>query len=472
MSNFDFDNEPEDQINILELVEKYEQATKGASIPFFEQEDYEVLVEYYQAKGQLDYAMDVAEKSLIQYPYSAVLLLKKAQILFDLKQLFPALELLDVAAIYDSSEIGIPLLRAEIYTFQSKYKEAVALLQDLLSTTTEREELSDIYLQLCDVYEDWEKYHEVYDCLIACLQIDTQNEEALSRFNYCVEITEKFADSIPFHQHLIDIDPYNEFAWYNLACAYRGMKEYEKSINAFEYVLAINDDADYVYQDMADLHYKNGAFQKALDVLKDMTETFEPDDEIYFLQGKCHEALGNMKMARYCFKKAVRDNPSLSDAYFRIGETYKQEGLWEQAYKSFQKANELEKEQYEFCLAMAEAALEIGENDVALDACESAIDIFVKRYEAYFILAKVMALNGDTNSARQVLLTGAEVCKTSIELNYGICAVAFMEDKLKEGEVLLRLLLEEDYNKHVILFDFNEDLKEQQLIQRILAEYH
>jgi tetratricopeptide (TPR) repeat protein len=223
---------------------------------------------------------------------------------------------------------------------------------------------------------------------------------------------------------------------------------------------------------MADLHYKNGAFQKALDVLKDMTETFEPDDEIYFLQGKCHEALGNMKMARYCFKKAVRDNPSLSDAYFRIGETYKQEGLWEQAYKSFQKANELEKEQYEFCLAMAEAALEIGENDVALDACESAIDIFVKRYEAYFILAKVMALNGDTNSARQVLLTGAEVCKTSIELNYGICAVAFMEDKLKEGEVLLRLLLEEDYNKHVILFDFNEDLKEQQLIQRILAEYH
>ncbi len=41
-------------------------------------------------------------------------------------------------------------------------------------------------------------------------------------------------------------------------------------------------------------------------------------------------------------------------------------------------------------LAMAEAALEIGETEVAIDACETAIDIFVKRHEAYFILSKIM----------------------------------------------------------------------------------
>lgn len=471
MSNYDYDENPDDQVNITELVERYERFTKGESTPFFEQEDYEILIEYYQVKGQLDYAMDVVEKALQQYPYSAVLLLKKAQIYFDLKQLSFALQTLDVAEIYDSTEVGIPLLRAEIFAFQSRYQEAVELLQGLIETA-EQDDLPDIYLQLCDVYEDWEKYNEVYDCLIACLQLDSNNEEALSRFNYCVEITEKFKDSISIHKHLIDENPYNEFAWYNLACAYRGINEYEKAINAFEYVLAINEDADYVYQDIAELHYKNGAYQKALDVLKDMCEAFEADDEIYFLQGKCHEALGNIKMARYCYKKAVRDNPSLSEAYFRIGETYKQEGLWGQAYKSFQKANELEKEQYEFCLAMAEAALEIGETDVALDACETAVDIFVKRYEAYFILAKVMTSSGDTNSARAVLMTGIEVCKTNIELSYAVCAIAFIEDKLKEGETLLRMLLEENYDLHEVMFDFYEELKDHALIQQILAEYN
>jgi tetratricopeptide (TPR) repeat protein len=189
-------------------------------------------------------------------------------------------------------------------------------------------------------------------------------------------------------------------------------------------------------------------------------------------KGKCHEALGDMKMARYCYRKAVHDNPSLSDAYFRIGESYKHEGLWEQAYKSFQKANELEKEQYEFCLAMAEAAMEISETEVAIDACETAIDIFVKRYEAYFILAKLMALNSDTETAREILIKGAEVCKTTIELNYAICAIAFMENKPKEGEVLLRMLLEENFGAHQTLFDFSEELRENVTIGNILAEYN
>ena len=469
MSNFDFDND--NNINVAELIAQFEQSVKNDHTPFFDQDDFEAIVEYYEEKGQFEQAMLAVEKSLQQYPYSSILLIKKAQVYFELKQLNLALEILEKAEIYDSSEIGIYLLRAEIFTFQSRYKDAIDILEKLLETS-ERDDLADIYLQMCDVYEDWEKYFEVYDCLVACLKIEPNNEEALNRFNYCIEITDKYEESIPFHKKLIDINPYNEFAWYNLASSYRGVDEYENAIEAFEYVLAINDDADFVYQDIAELHFKKGEFVKALEVIKDMCNTFEADDEIYFLQGKCHEALGDMKMARYCYRKAVHDNPSLSDAYFRIGESYKHEGLWEQAYKSFQKANELEKEQYEFCLAMAEAAMEISETEVAIDACETAIDIFVKRYEAYFILAKLMALNSDTETAREILIKGAEVCKTTIELNYAICAIAFMENKLKEGEVLLRMLLEENFGAHQTLFDFSEELRENVTIGNILAEYN
>lgn len=470
MSDFEFEHD-DDQINVSELVEQYEKSVKGEQAPFFDQDDYEVIIEYYEDMGRFEDALNVADRSLLQYPYSALLLLKKAHIYFELKQLNAALELLDKAEIYDSSEIGIFLLRAEIYTFQSRYKEAITILHELLEKT-EKEDLPDVYLQMCDVYEDWEKYFDVYSCLIECLKIDPNNEEALNRMNYCVEITDKFEDSIRFHQQLIDQFPYNHFAWYNLACAYRGCNEYEKAVEAYEYVLAINEDADYVYQDIAELHFKNGEFNKALSVIKEMCETFEADDEIFFLQGKCHEALGNMKMARYCYRKAVHDNPSLSEAYFRIGETYKNEGLWEQAYKSFQKANELEKEQYDFCLAMAEAALEIGETEVSIDACETAMDIFVKRHEAYFILARIMAENGDMETAKEILIKGAEVCKSTVELNYGLCAVLFLDNKLKEGEVLLRELLADEFTAHELLYEFSSELSNNTTIQQIIAEFN
>ncbi len=470
MSNFDFDNEPEDQLDILELVKKYENASKRDAALFFEEEDYEAIVDYYLHQSRFDVALEVTNKSIVQYPYSAALLFKKAQVHFNLKQLAQALETLDIAEIYDSSDIDIHMLKSEIFTFQSRYGEAIEILKSIIETADVLD-LPDIYLQMCDIYEDWEKYFEVYNYLILCLEIDPINEEALHRFNYCVEITDRFEESIPFILQLIDKDPYSKFAWYNLACAYRGLDAYEKSIDAFEYVIAIDEEADFVYQDMAELHYKNGQFSKALEVIKDLSDNFEADDEIYFLQGKCHEALGNTKMARYCYRKAVHNNPSMSEVYFRIGETYKQDGQWEQAYKSFQKANELEKEQYDFCLAMAGAAIEIGETEVAIDACETAIDIFMNRYEAYFILGKVMAVNGDTETAREVLMKGTEVCKSAIELNYAICAIAFMENKNKEGEVLLRMLLEEDAELYETLFDFNDELNENLFIQRILSEY-
>lgn len=95
----------------------------------------------------------------------------------------------------------------------------------------------------------------------------------------------------------------------------------------------------------------------------------------------------------------------------------------------------------------------------------------MKRYEAYFILGKIMALNGDTETAREVLMKGAEVCKSSIELNYAICAIAFMENKLKEAETLLRLLLDEDAELYDTIFEFNEALVDNISIQRILSEY-
>src|SRR4051812_1227472 len=101
MSNYDFENE--DQLNVSELIAQYEQAVKEDHTPFFDQEAYETIIDYYEDKGQFENAMEVVEKALLQYPYSSMLLIKKAHVHFELKQLDTALEILEKAEIYDSS---------------------------------------------------------------------------------------------------------------------------------------------------------------------------------------------------------------------------------------------------------------------------------------------------------------------------------------------------------------------------------
>ncbi len=470
MSEFEFENE--DFFNIDELIQQYEDAQRKNKSRFFDQEDFESIIEYYQFSGRYDEAMQVSDESLKQHLSSAILWIKRAQLYFELKNIEMALIALDTAGNYDPNEIEIDLLKAEIYTFQSKYQEAVDILESLLDKA-ERDEKIDIYLQLCDVYEDWEKYPQVYDYLLRCLALDDQNSEALNRLNYVVEITNQFEESIHLHQKIIDQHPYNYLAWYNLACAYRGTHQIEKAIEAYEYVIAINDKVDYAYTEIAEIYYNTKEYKKALDVLKDLCELMEPDDEVYFMQGKCFEAMGDMKMARYNFRKCVHENPANSQAYFRIGETYKQEGQWQQAYKAFQKAADLEKEQYEFCLAMAEAAMEINEIEVAVEACETAIDIFINRHEAYFILASIMALNDDTETALEIIDKGIGISKSKLELRYAQAAIYVMDNKLKHAEMLLlELLTEDEFEVYNCMFDFCPALEENVWLNNLIEQFY
>ncbi|HOU47069.1 MAG TPA: hypothetical protein PLL99_04650, partial [Chitinophagales bacterium] len=89
----------------------------------------------------------------------------------------------------------------------------------------------------------------------------------------------------------------------------------------------------------------------------------------------------------------------------------------------------------------------------------------------YVVLGKIMAINDDTVTATQIIAKGIEVCKSTVELQFALCAIAFMENKNKEGEVLLRMLLEEDAELYETLFDFNDELNENIFIQRILSAY-
>ncbi len=52
---------------------------------------------------------------MLQYPYSSILLLKKAQLFFEMKQIDASLENLEKAEIFDSNELGIYLLRVLLF---------------------------------------------------------------------------------------------------------------------------------------------------------------------------------------------------------------------------------------------------------------------------------------------------------------------------------------------------------------------
>ena len=469
MGNFDFDDEQHEELS--ELLERYENAVRNNQIFLIDQEALESIIDYYEEMGNFDKALEVVERSLEQYPYSSILLLKKAELLFDMKLCSKALDSLEMAAIYDPSELEIHLLKAEILTFQSRYQEAIEVLHNLIKSASD-EDLSEIYLRLADVYEDNEKYPEMEQTLKNCLRYEPENEEALNRLNYCIEITENYQESIAFHKELVNQAPYCAMIWYNLACAYDGLDQYDQAIESLEYVIAIDELSDFAYQDLAEIYFKQGKYQKALQILKEFHSLGQGDEEVFFLEGQCHDALENFKMARYCYRKSLHINPAFHEAFFKIGETYEKEESWENALKAFTKASELDPQEPEYHLGVAEACLFLNKLERAISSAEESIYLKSNNSRAYILLIKTYLTIFDTDTAWEILQKGKDSCRDAQELIAVEAALLFFEGKRKQG--LIKFIEAIDCNVFFsdIVFYFLPDLEKDLELNVLIAEKH
>ena len=122
--------------------------------------------------------MEAAEIASEQFPYSAMLLIKKADILLANRRYQEALDTLDQASLLDSGDINLYILKTDAFLALDQQQKAVKLLEEALAHF-EGEEKIELLFELADVYDDYEDFDKVFDCLKLILDDDPNNEEAL-----------------------------------------------------------------------------------------------------------------------------------------------------------------------------------------------------------------------------------------------------------------------------------------------------
>ncbi len=107
------------------------------------------------------------------------------------------------------------------------------------------------------------------EALKNALLIDPENEEGLNRYWFCTELTGNYKESVAFHEELIEMSPYSFLAWFNLGHALAGLQEYEKSLEAFSYVMAIDETFDAAYICSGDILYNMGKYEESIQFYHD-----------------------------------------------------------------------------------------------------------------------------------------------------------------------------------------------------------
>ncbi len=349
----------EDRDKIRELLRQYENLKNGRQHTYIEEESFEKIIDHFQEKEDLGKAMDAAISGCEQYPYSSLLLIKKADLLLANRRYRDALDILEKASMLDGGDINLYILKTDAYLALDQPEKAVALLEEALGLF-EGEEKLELLFELADVYDDYEDFDKVFDCLKMVLEDDPNNEEALYKICFWTDFTGRNEESIRLHQQIIDDYPYNELAWFNLAAAYQGVKLYEKAIDAYQYAITIDEKFDYAYRNMGDAYIRLRKYKDAIEVLEKVNELAKPEDVILEAIGHCYERLKNFAQARIHYRKASHLRKDDSRLFYKIACTYYHEGHWENCLKQLEIALKIHRHNPDYNLLAGECQMNAG----------------------------------------------------------------------------------------------------------------
>lgn len=356
----------EDRDNLQDLLQLYEQLKQGQGRGYLEEDSFERIILHYQDQEAYDQALEAAQLAVDRYPYSAMLKIKFADVLILLRRFREADQVLDEAALLDHRDINLYILKTEIYLALEKPDQATAIRDESLELF-DGEERIELLFELADVFDDYEDYERVFECIREVLRTEPTNEEALYKICFWTDFTGRNEESIRLHLNILDDYPYAELAWFNLGAAYQGLKLYEKAIDAYQYAIAIEEKFDYAYRNMGDALIRLRRYKEALEALERVTELTKPEDVIFEAMGFCYERLKQPAQARSKYRKAAHLRPEDSRLHYKIATTHQAEGQWEQAIRQLDAALKRAPGQADYHRLAGECHTQLGQWQQAID---------------------------------------------------------------------------------------------------------
>ena len=436
-----FDNHRDEEGgDIHELMQRYQNLKLGRTNSYIEEDDSERIIEHLDEKDEIGEAIEAANIALDQYPSSALLMIKKADLLLATRKYKEALHLLDTAALYDHKDMNLFILKTDAYLALDQPEKAIVLLQEALHLF-EGPDRTEVLFELADVYDDHEAFDKVFDCLQLILEEDPTNEEALYKICFWTDFTGRNEESIKLHQRIIDEQPYNALAWFNLAAAYQGIKLHEKAIDAYQYAIVIDEKFDYAYRNMGDAFLRIRKYREAIEALEKVLELSRPEDVIYEAIGHCYHRMKNFAQARFHYKKAVHLNPDDSRLYQKIAGTYMQEEHWELAIKQLEHALRIHKHINEYYILMGECYMHLLQFKEAAQFFGTVVKNKPKQIAGWEYLIKCLVANEQLDSALEQTELAYMSTQGKVIFIFYRSAILFMMGKTAEGLLQLEMAL-------------------------------
>lgn len=273
--------------DVTELVERYKQMLASGKSIYFDAEDFDRLVEYYDSIDEMDEAEALINTGLEIHPDNQQLMLKKAKFMIYDGLYNKALEYLK--SLFTEYDLDFYLLKIECLLQLNLYAEACVLTSEAIEK--EENDLDILYSELGFVYAGTEHFDDAIMYLEKSLIYKNSEEFLLdiyTELSYAYEMKSDFASAIRISNKILDNNPYSYEMWINLGKLYSLQEEYENAIDAFDFAATIADDDSDVLKLKAHCLSLCGRTEEAISIFTNSLEEYPDDESLYYSLSECY----------------------------------------------------------------------------------------------------------------------------------------------------------------------------------------
>jgi tetratricopeptide (TPR) repeat protein len=457
--------------DVRRTVRRFEEMLATSATVFFDLSDFELLIDHYTGQQDYPHALRACEMALEQYPFSADLLIDKAQILAMLSRTTEALRLIDEVAELEPNNPDVAVTRGIIYSQRSEFGRAVEFFEQGLAQSGDDHGRDDVEFNLGLAYQHWGKPRAAARHYQQSLKLNPANESAAHELLQCWALSDELGNAPAFFQTFVDTDPFSARAWFNLGLAHFRLENNDDAHDAFEYATFTDADFHAAFGYLGQTLVLRGDYRSALDAFDQSFPTGQPTAEALCNLGECHEKLQEWTEAKRYYQRALELDPETDEAWFGLGMVLAGQERWFEALHYMRKALSLYDESGEYWLGLARCEYLVGNIVSALDAYEHATAADPASAEAWVGWASVLFEQGHHEEAADLVKTALETAPDDAELNYRAAAYLLAAGRYREAYTYLENALLLDFDKHPMLFEYLPALASQPTLLRLIDQY-
>lgn len=451
------------------LVSNFEVLIDRGEIGSYNKVEFLQLINFYRSKKNIEKAIEIVDIAIEQYRYITKFYLLKSSLLLELKKPKFAFEYIDHCENISPYSVDVKILKAKAYGMLGDLENATLLLNEL-KTFSNLNHSAEINIIKSFLAEHTGEYDQMFDLLKEALILDPSNIEALERINLATSFTKKYEESIDFHKKLIDSSPYNHLAWFNLGQIYIVLSEYEEAIDSLEYSFLINENFEEGYLEYAEMCSQIGSHHKAVVVYEEYLQLFEADSDLYISLIKSYLELKDFNKAEEYAISSIKLDSYNDEAYFLLGEVYRNNGRWEKALNAYQTAIEIEGEREEYYGALTDMYIKLGDFKKAEKFFDIIMSMDTLEEEYYTKYIKFLISNKNFSKANEILQMSEDIVY-SPDFKYLQAVICFKMNNRKEALLTLDNAMEESYEEYNLLFELAPELENDKEIMSIITYY-